>query len=120
MTNINNTLNVNNTSILAIMSATGGLYIDDHGHAKPQRKAQAVGKFVTGDTEYLVLLMGGTHFCLNPMELDDDKNAHLSTGSVGGVINSTRGLAAGIEKFNAENKEKQFCCGEVTEVFYFD
>lgn len=108
-----------NLMIIEAAKAVNGLVFDDHKTGGGKAKLWGVATLDKGDRQQVVALMDSLYFSVNSVYLDQGQ-AHLSTSSVGGVI-ELRGAPVedGVAKYNEEQKSFPFTCGTLNNVVKF-
>lgn len=96
----------NITNIVDVLRANGNQYIDDHGHGDNRAKAKVVAQH---GTHVVLLHPDAKYFSINRLYLDQDGDVHLSSLSVGGVLD-LRGcnLETAIAVYN-NPENRRFC-----------
>lgn len=121
MSKVNTAIAKINATIIARLALSRGSYIDDHRTGNSAEcTTNAVGRFVIGEREHIVMLMDGKRFCLNPVELGENGRVHLSTGSVGGNLDAkSYSLKEAVANFNEQSKGYPWDNGQIVEIIRF-
>ena len=115
----NSNLKAHIALIYAAAEDVKGLITDDHGGGKTIQ-LWGVATLEKGDKQTVVALIDATYFCLNGVYLDARGGVHLSTNSVGGVIELHGApVEDGVARYNAEQSGYPFSSGQLTNVVKF-
>lgn len=113
------TTNARNHVIYQAAAEVAGLITDDHGTGKTIQ-LWGLATLEKGDKQTVVALIDARYFSLNQVYMDPRGGVHLSTGSVGGVVElHGTTMVDGIATYNEDQSSFPFSSGQLNNVVKF-
>jgi hypothetical protein len=104
--------------VIAAVNANNGVVADDHRGAA-DRVIFGMATLVRGEQEVAVPLIDARYFSINGLYIGTDGKAHISTSSVGGVVEKfALTMDTAILNYNEGQSENMFCNSFLVDVHY--